>query len=122
MASALPHQPAVEHTPRQRTDIVLNGDEATGILQSLSSETAQAILGYLHDEPGTATDIADAVGTSLQNVHYHLDRLSETGVVEPIDTWYSTKGKEMTVYALTTQELVIQFGSNRKGRPRKTGD
>jgi predicted ArsR family transcriptional regulator len=122
MASALPHQPAVEHNPRQQTDVVLNGDEQTGILQSLTSETAQAMLGMLHDHPGTASDIADAVDTSLQNAHYHLDRLSEAGLVEPVDTWYSAKGKEMTVYALTTEELVIQFGPDHEGRPTKTGD
>lgn len=116
MASALPHQPAVEHTPRKQTDVVVNADGKTGILQSLSSETAQAILGILHDEPGTASDIADAVDTSLQNAHYHLDKLSESGLVEPVDTWYSEKGKEMTVYALSTEELVIQFGIDHEER------
>lgn len=115
MASAFPHQPAVEHNPRQQTDVVVNGDEQTEILQSLSSETAQGILVTLHDEPATASDIADAVETSLQNAHYHLKRLSEAELVEPVDTWYSAKGTEMTVYALSVQQLVIQFGGKGHG-------
>jgi DNA-binding transcriptional ArsR family regulator len=114
MASALPHQPAVEHKPQQQTDIVVKDDEQTEILQSLSSETAQAILVELRDEPATASEIADAVDTSLQNAHYHLKRLSDATLIEPVDTWYSVKGTEMTVYALTTRRLVIQFGG--KGR------
>lgn len=122
MTTALPHQPAVEHTPRQQTDVVVNGDERTEILQSLSSETAQAILATLHDEPATASDIADAVDTSLQNAHYHLERLSEAELVEPVDTWYSVKGAEMTVYALSTHELVIQFGSEGQGDSESTTD
>lgn len=110
MASALPYQPAVEHTPRQQTDVVIRGEEQTDVLQSLSSETAQSILVTLHEEPATASEIADTVDTSLQNAHYHLTRLSDATLVEPVDTWYSAKGTEMTVYALSTRELVIQFG------------
>jgi predicted transcriptional regulator len=110
MASALPHQPRVDHAPRNQTDISVADDEPTDVLQALSSETAQKLLRTLGTEPGTASDIADAVDTSLQNVHYHLDRLCETDLVEPVETWYSTKGKEMTVYALKTERLVIELG------------
>lgn len=110
MASALPLHSPVDHTPRECTDVVVGGDEPADVLQTLTSETAQEILGVLGDEPGTVSDIADAVDTSLQNAQYHLERLSEADLIESVDTWYSTKGKEMTVYALTAEELVIQFG------------
>jgi DNA-binding transcriptional ArsR family regulator len=110
MASALPHQPRVDHAPRKQTGITIADDEPADVLQALTSETAQKILRTLGDEPGTASDIADAVDTSLQNVQYHLNRLCETDLVEPVETWYSAKGKEMTVYALTTKRLVIELG------------
>lgn len=109
MASALPHHTAVDHTPRERTDLVVDDDDPADVLQTLTSDTAQAIVGTLAGDPATASDIADAVDTSLQNAHYHLERLSEAGLVEAADTWYSAKGTEMTVYALTANELVIRF-------------
>jgi predicted ArsR family transcriptional regulator len=115
MASAFPHQTSVETTLRKQTDIVVSIDgESTDVLCALSSETSQGILAALKKDPGTASDIADQVGTSLQNIHYHLDKLCETGLIEPVDTWYSAKGKEMTVYALTTEQLVIHFGENNE--------
>jgi hypothetical protein len=40
-----------------------------------------------------------------------LRRLEENDLVEPIDTWYSVKGREMTIYALTAEKLVVQFGA-----------
>jgi DNA-binding PadR family transcriptional regulator len=40
-----------------------------------------------------------------------LRRLEENGLVEPIDTQYSVKGREMNVYALTAEKLVVQFGA-----------
>jgi DNA-binding transcriptional ArsR family regulator len=110
MASALPYQTPVDHAPRERTDIGVTGDEPNAVLQVLSSETARKILGVLGDEPGTTSDIAASVDTSLQNAQYHLNHLLEAELVEPVGTWYSAKGKEMTVYGLTTEQLVVQFG------------
>jgi DNA-binding transcriptional ArsR family regulator len=109
MASAFPHQPPVAHAPREQTDIVVNRDEPTDVLQVLSSESAQEILGTLKTDPKTASEIAKSIDQSVQNVSYHLDRLCNAEIVTPIETWYSEKGREMTVYALATEQLVVRF-------------
>jgi hypothetical protein len=51
---------------------------------------------------------------SLQNVCYHLDRLQSAGLVEVIGTRYSSKGKEMAIYGLVTNPIVIQFGEGKR--------
>ncbi|WP_435098683.1 ArsR/SmtB family transcription factor [Halorubrum sp. N11] len=112
MASAFPLQPPVDHTPRDRTEIVIGDDEPSRVLQTLSSDTAQKLLDVLSERPRTASEVADAVGTSIQNAQYHLTRLAEAGLIEAVDTWYSSKGREMTVYALVAEEFVIQFSAN----------
>ncbi|MFD1685925.1 ArsR/SmtB family transcription factor [Halobellus litoreus] len=109
MASALPHQPPVNHAPREQTNITVNRNTPTDVLKVLSSETAQAILGTLKSEPRTTSEIAESVDQSVQNVSYHLDRLCDAELITPIETWYSEKGREMTVYGLTTEQLVVQF-------------
>lgn len=109
MASAFPHQPPVDHAPRERTNVVVDRNEPTDVLQILSSETAQEILVTLKSEPGTASDIAESVDQSVQTVSYHLKRLCEAELITPIETWYSKKGREMTVYALATERLVVKF-------------
>lgn len=109
MATTLPLRPSIDHTPESRSVITLAEDVSTAVLKSLASETARAILAALTDEPATASDLAESVDTSLQNVHYHLEKLCAAGVVTTAGTWYSSKGKEMTVYALTTEQLVVQF-------------
>lgn len=112
MASALPLQPSVDYTPRDQTQIVIGDDKYAQVLQTLSSDTAQDLLDVLSEGPGTASDVADAVGTSIQNAQYHLTRLAEADLIEAVDTWYSSKGREMTVYALAAEEYVIQFSAN----------
>lgn len=102
----------VDHTPRDCADLTIDNDDPSDTLQTLSSETAQAIMGALGDGPKPVSDIAEAVGTSLQNTQYHVGRLAEADLVEPVDVWYSKKGREMSVYALTAEEIVIQFGDD----------
>jgi DNA-binding transcriptional ArsR family regulator len=103
-------QTRVDHTPRERTDLSVDDEREGDVLQTLSSETARAILGALGDGPKPVSDIAETVGTSLQNTQYHVERLVDADLVEPVDVWYSEKGREMSVYALTARELVVQFG------------
>lgn len=109
MNSALPQQPPVEHVPEDQLQLSVTGDESAAICELLSSTTAREIVAALEESPKPASEIATAVGTSLQNTSYHLDRLVEGNLVKPTETWYSKKGREMTVYALRTHELVIRF-------------
>lgn len=109
MVSVFPHRTQVDHTQRPRTRISLGDSEGAAVVQAVSSSTARALLRVLQTDPAPASDLAEAVDTSLQNVQYHLDRLCEVGLVEAVDTWYSARGRQMTVYAPTAKRLVVDF-------------
>ena len=98
----------VEHSPRERTVVDVDGPSAA--LSVLSSDTAQALLRALGTAPGTTSDLADRVDTSPQNVHYHLENLRDADLVTEVGTWYSSKGREMPVFGLTAQRLEIRLG------------
>ncbi|CDK38410.1 MULTISPECIES: helix-turn-helix domain-containing protein [unclassified Halorubrum] len=112
MPTAFPYRTPVDHTPHERTNVVVDDDQPSDILQTVSSDTAQQILATLDGEPATTSDIAEAVDTSIQNAKYHIEHLCEANIVEPVDTWYSRKGTEMTVYALSVEEIVVQLGGS----------
>ncbi|GGO01619.1 MULTISPECIES: ArsR/SmtB family transcription factor [Haloarcula] len=97
---------------------VLDVDEADTdeVLDALSSDTARALFRTLFDQPGTASEIARRCDTSVQNVHYHISNLEAAGLVESIDTVYSEKGNEMTVYGPASDPIVLV--GNRDLRPR----
>jgi DNA-binding transcriptional ArsR family regulator len=94
----------------------VEAEESDDVFDALATETRRAVFRSLFDEPGAASEIADRVDTSLQNVHYHLETLTEAGLVDEIDTRYSAKGNEMTVYGPASDPLV--FVGNRDIRPR----
>lgn len=103
----LPHRPPVDELDRETRVVDLDTPEAAELCGVLASETATDILVALSDEPMTASDVAERVETSLQNAHHHLGRLRESELVRVVDTWYSSRGSEMKVYAPVNERLVF---------------
>lgn len=114
MSQWLSRRPSPETIKRrlERDPAVLAIDdaEADEIFAALSSTTARSILAVLFEKPRTASELADEVDTSVQNVSYHLDNLEESDLVEVVETWYSDQGKEMKVYAPANEALVLFAG------------
>lgn len=109
MSSPFPLRPSVDHETTARLVMELTGDATEAVFDALGSETARSMLAALKDDPATATETANRVDTSLQNVQYHLEKLREADLVAVVGTWYSSRGKEMTVYAPTLERLEFRF-------------
>ncbi|GGJ09020.1 hypothetical protein GCM10008995_18630 [Halobellus salinus] len=90
----------------------LDDDEAGRLINCLTSDIARSTLAALQRESATASELADAAGTSLQNVRHHLDSLRDAGLVRVVGTKYSVKGREMTVYGTTEGSLVVCVGED----------
>jgi len=98
----------------------IEGADAEQTFDALGSETARGILQTVYEQPRTPPEIRGEVGTSLQNVHYHLERLESASLIEPAGTGYSEKGNEMTVYAPCNEALVL-FAGKKHDRSRLEG-
>ncbi len=92
-----------------------DSDAADDLLGVLSSETARAVLEALHDDPATASELAERLDASVQTVHYHLGNLSEAGVVEVAGATTSEKGREMDLYAPAGGPVVVFAGDEDDG-------
>jgi predicted transcriptional regulator len=90
----------------------LDDDEAAQLINCLAADTARSTLAALQNDSATASELADVVETSLQNVRHHLDNLREAGLVRVVDTRYSVKGREMKVYAPARDSLVVCVGES----------
>lgn len=107
LASIFPFANGREVPERAEQEVVGVGDEQAGALfDALSSSTARNVLHQLIEEPQTASQLAEGADTSLQNVHYHIEKLREAGAIEEIDTEYSARGREMSVYMATSQPQI----------------
>ncbi|QCS41415.1 helix-turn-helix domain-containing protein [Natrinema versiforme] len=113
MARLFPFRSDTAAEEGQPRVVDLEGEDADAVFGALSSTTARQIYSQLDDEPGTPSDIADAVDSSIQNVRYHLENLEDAGLVEVVDTWYSSRGNEMSVYATTDGPLIVTSDESR---------
>ncbi len=85
----------------------LSSEEAGQAFETLSSETARRTLSHLYEDPLTASELANRLDSSLQNVDYHLKNLLEAGLIEVVSTEYSSTGNEMKVYAPTNNAVLL---------------
>jgi DNA-binding transcriptional ArsR family regulator len=117
MSRLLPFKSEATRKPEGARVLSLEDDATEDALSALSSETAREILSLVYEEPRTPPELRDEVGSSLQNVHYHLENLEDAGLIQPAGSGYSEKGTEMTVYA-PRNEAVVLFAGEEQDRSR----
>ena len=114
MASPIERLQQRTESPDERARVLgMTDDDADEVLDALSSDTRRRVVRALFEEPATASELADRLDTSIQNLHYHLTTLEESGLVEPVETVYSAKGNEMDVYAPASDPLVFVGDDDR---------
>jgi DNA-binding transcriptional ArsR family regulator len=84
------------------------GDErAQKISKAMASQTASDILQLLAESQKSLTEITDRLDIPLTTAKYHIENLLEAGLITVADTKYSVKGREIKIYAVTNQLLIV---------------
>lgn len=110
--SLLPSRKNVSSHQQGELKVLGVDEEGTGdVFEALSSDTAREVLTEIYDDPAPSSEIADRLGMSLQSVSYHLENLSDAGIIRVADTQYSEKGKEMKIYAPAEDPVVLFVGT-----------
>jgi DNA-binding transcriptional ArsR family regulator len=84
------------------------GDErAQKIAKAMGSQTASDILQFLSDGQKSLTDITERLAIPMTTVKYHVENLLDAGLISVAETKYSVKGREVKLYSLTNQLLIV---------------
>ena len=84
------------------------GDErAQKIAKAMGSQTASDILQILGEGPRSLTDITERLNIPMNTAKYHIENLLDAGLIAVAQTKYSIKGREVKIYMLTNQLLVV---------------
>jgi DNA-binding transcriptional ArsR family regulator len=84
------------------------GDErAQKIAKAMASPQAGEILQLMAEGPKSLSDISEKLKIPMNTAKYHLENLLEAGVIAVADTKYSIKGREVKLYSLTDQLLIV---------------
>jgi DNA-binding transcriptional ArsR family regulator len=82
-------------------------DRAKKIARAMASQTASDVLGVLRKGEHTSSEIAEALALPITTVAYHIDNLTEAGMIEVMKTRWSSKGREVKVYGVADQLVIM---------------
>jgi DNA-binding transcriptional ArsR family regulator len=123
MSSIFPLRETVSNDKQGGPRLVdLDEETADEVFEALAAQTTRQIFLSLHEQPQTASDLAEETDTSVQNVQYHLEKLQDVDLIDHVDTWYSERGSEMNVYAPTDESLVLFAGRDKRSSFRSLFD
>jgi DNA-binding transcriptional ArsR family regulator len=84
------------------------GDErAQKISKAMASQTASDILQLLAENKKSLTEITERLSIPLTTAKYHIENLLDAGLITVTETKYSVKGREIKIYAVTNQLLIV---------------
>lgn len=73
----------------------------------ISNESCRKILDYLSNKDATESELAEKLDIPISTVHYNLQQLRGTGLIEAKEFHYSEKGKEVNHYKLANKYIII---------------
>jgi DNA-binding transcriptional ArsR family regulator len=82
-------------------------ERAQKIAKAMGSQTASDILRLLAGGTKSLTDITDTLAVPMNTAKYHVENLLDAGLITVSDTKYSVKGREVKLYSLTNQLLIV---------------
>jgi len=92
----------------QKVRLLSPDDEQARLIgKAIASETAGKILSSMAGHEVTAMMLSEELETPVSTVMYHLENLASAGLIEVSRTRYSVKGREMKVYRLIDQVLIV---------------
>ena len=86
-------------------------DQAKLIARAMASQTASDILGVLRGGEYTSSEIADQLSIPITTVTYHIENLARANLIEVAKTRWSPKGREVKVYGLRDQVVIVAPGT-----------
>lgn len=96
------------------------------VLELLNDEYASEIMSRIHDEPKSASEVAEECGISRATAYRRLNRLNDAGLVD-VDMAYDPDGYHRKVFRLAVDSVSIMLAEaslevdiTRDARPSAT--
>ncbi len=73
----------------------------------ISNDSCRRILDYLATKESTESELAEKLQIPISTVHYNIQQLMKTGLIDSKEFHYSEKGKEVNHYKLANKYIII---------------
>ena len=87
--------------------VSLEEEKSKQLATVLSNDTSRRILDYLAEKEMSETDIAKKLNLPISTVHYNVQNLLKSDLVEIKDFVYSEKGNKINIYKISRKMIII---------------
>ncbi|MDD1671446.1 MAG: helix-turn-helix domain-containing protein [Methanomicrobiales archaeon] len=82
-------------------------ERAQKVGKAIASPLASDILDRFSQGPMTLSSVSETLHVPINTAKYHIDNLLDADLLEVVNTKYSVKGREVKVYGLKNQILIV---------------
>lgn len=82
-------------------------ERAQKVGKAIASPLASDILERFSQGPMTLSSVSETLHVPINTAKYHIDNLLDADLLEVVNTKYSVKGREVKVYGLKNQILIV---------------
>lgn len=82
-------------------------ERAQKVGKAIASPLASDILDRFSHGPMTLSSVSETLHVPINTAKYHVDNLLDADLLEVVNTKYSVKGREVKVYGLKNQILIV---------------
>ena len=87
--------------------VSLEDEKAKKLAEVISNETSRKILNYLSENEVSESDIAKKLKVPASTVHYNIQHLLKSNLIEVKDFYWSDKGNKVNIYKVAKKLIVI---------------
>ncbi len=87
--------------------VSLDDEKSKDLANVISNDTSRRLLAYLSEKEASESDIAKSLGLPLSTVHYNIQNLLKSNLIEIKDFYWSGKGNKVNIYTIAKKFIVI---------------
>ena len=87
--------------------VSLEEDKAKKLAEVISNNTSRKILDHLSKKEASESELAKELSLPISTVHYNIQLLLKTNLVQSKEFTWSDKGKEINIYTLSKKYIII---------------
>ena len=87
--------------------VSLEEEKAKKLAEVISNNTSRKILDHLAKKEASESELAKELSLPISTVHYNIQLLLKTNLVQSKEFTWSDKGKEINIYTLSKKYIII---------------
>jgi DNA-binding transcriptional ArsR family regulator len=101
----------------KRQSIMIDFDDprAERVAEVISNKSCKKMLSLLSTEELSESELASKLGLPVSTVNYNMKKLVDSGLVDKTRSLVSSKGKDVRVYRISNQHIVLSPRSLTRG-------